>query len=101
LTFGFLIANPAPIMSLHEIDLAARQIGRAVLVDVDLDALRGLDDVVVRVLLVLPAELVRHPGAPATHDADPQAPLRLAFLEPKLRDLLGGRIGHRNHSILP
>src|SRR2546422_11729548 len=75
---------------LHEIDLAARQIGRAVLVDVDLDALRGLDDVVVRVLLVLPAELVGHPGASATTNTDPRPPPRLPFSEPNLGDLLAG-----------
>src|SRR5690349_9567589 len=64
---------------LHEINLAARQVRRTVLVDVHLDALRGLDDAVVGLLLVFPAELIRHPGASATDDPDSQAPLWLAF----------------------
>src|SRR5919204_541575 len=82
---------------LHEVDLAAGQIRRAVPVDVDLDALRSLDDIVVDLLLVFPAELIRHPGAAATHNADAQAPLGLAFLEPKLGHFLGGCLGHRDH----
>src|SRR5439155_21139622 len=93
-------AGAHPVV-LHEIDFAARPVRRAVLVDVDLDALRGLDDIVIGLLLVFPAERVGHPGAAAAPDPTAQAPLRLALLEPKLGDLLGGRIGHRNHSILP
>src|SRR2546425_5245900 len=84
----------------HVVDLAAAEIRGAVPVDVDLDALR-LDDVVVGLRLVLPAELVRHAGAAAAHDADPEPPLGLALLEAQLRDLLRGRVSHRDHSILP
>src|SRR5881396_437017 len=72
---------------------------RAVPVDVDLDAVR-LDDVVVRLLQVLPAELVGHAGAPTADDADPEPPLGLALLEAQLRDLLRGGFSHRDHSIL-
>src|SRR6185369_303970 len=82
------------------VDLAAREVGRAVLVDVHLDAVR-FDDVVIRGLLVFPAELVRHPGAAPAHDPDAQAPLGLAFFQAELADLLGGRLCHRDHAILP
>src|SRR5436190_8172323 len=86
---------------LHEVDLAAAQVRRAVLVDVHLDTLRGLDDVVIGLRLVFPAKLIGHPGAATSDDPDAQAPLGLAFLEPKLGDFLGGRVAHRDHSILP
>src|SRR2546429_72484 len=86
---------------LHEVDLAAAQIRRAVLVDVDLDTLRGLDDAVIGLRLVFPTQFIRHAGAAATDDADAQAPLGLAFLEPELGNFLGGRLAHRDHSILP
>ena len=76
------------------------EIGRAVLVDVDLDALR-VEHVVIRGRLVFPAELVGHPGAASAHHADPQTPLGLAFLEAELGDLLRGRFGHRNHAYPP
>src|SRR4029453_3738776 len=56
-----------------EIDLTAPQIGRAVLVYVDLDALR-VEHVVLGHRLVFPAELVGHPGAASAHHADPQTP---------------------------
>src|SRR5262245_34250842 len=57
-----------------EVDLAAAQVGRAELVDVDLDPV-VLDDVVAGRLLVLPPQLVRHAGAAAADHADAQAPL--------------------------
>src|SRR5437868_13036269 len=102
LDVGVLDGEPgAHHVVLDEVDLAAAQVGRAVLVDVHLDALRGLDDIVVGLRLVFPAELIGHPGAATPDDADAQTPLGLAFLEPKLGNLLGGRLAHRNHSILP
>src|SRR6266545_2785956 len=68
---------------LDEVDLATGQVRRAVLVDEDLHAL-GLDHVVVAAGLIFPAELVRHPGAPAANDAYPQAPLGLPFLQTQI-----------------
>src|SRR5690242_6353846 len=85
---------------LDVIDLAAAQVRRAVLVDVDLDAVL-LDDVVAFGRLVFPAQLVGHAGAAATDDADAQPPLGLAFLQAEVGDLLGGHLSHRDHAILP
>src|SRR5262249_41742819 len=86
---------------LHEVDLAPAQVRCTVLVDVDLDALGRFDTFVGGVLLVFPAELIRHPGAAPPDNADTQPPLGLALLEPQLGDFLGCRVGHRDHSILP
>src|SRR3989442_3293726 len=83
-----------------EVDLAACEVGRAVLVDVDLDAL-GVEHVVVGRGLVFPAELIGHARAATADHTDPKAPFGLAFLEAKLGDFLRGRFGHRNHAILP
>src|SRR5262249_15636073 len=71
------------------VDLAAGEIGRAVLVDVDLDAMR-VEHVVVRGGLVFPAELVRHARAAAADHANPKAPFGLAFLEAKRGNFLRG-----------
>src|SRR5262245_10616990 len=80
---------------LYEVDLATAQVRCTVLVDVDLDALRSFDNAIVSVLLVFPAELIQHPGAATPDDADTQAPLGLALLDPQLGHFVGGRVGHR------
>src|SRR5262249_20802889 len=84
-----------------EVDLTAGQIRRAVLIDVHLDAVAGLDDVVTGRLLVLPPQLVRHTGAAATDHADPEAPLGLALFQAELRHLLRCGFRQRDHSGLP
>src|SRR5207244_3226455 len=81
---------------LDEIDLAALEVGGAVPVDDDLHAV-SLDHAVVTPRLIFPAELVRHAGAPATHDANPQAPFGLAFLQAQVGHLPRGGLAQRNH----
>src|SRR3989338_1023667 len=80
-----------------EVDLAASQVRRALLVHVLLDP-AGLDDVVPLGHLVLPAEVVGHPGAAATHDPDAEAPLGLPLFQPKVHHLLCRRLAQRDHS---
>src|SRR5439155_6425985 len=83
------------------VDLAACEIGRALGVDVDPDALPGLDDVVAGGLLIFPAQLVGHPRAPSADHADAQAPLGLALLQAQIGYLLRGRLRHRDHTRTP
>src|SRR5262245_16783268 len=80
------------------VDLATREIGGAVMIDIDLDAL-GLDDIVGGGDVV-PTELIRHTGAAAADHANAEPPLGLAFLEPQIRDLLRGNLGQCDHARL-
>src|SRR5262245_6978275 len=81
------------------VDLASRQVRGAELIDIHLDAAL-LDDAVALGLHVLPPQLVRHPGAAPSDHANAQPPLGLSLLQAQVGDLLGRRLGQREHVVL-
>src|SRR3972149_9106858 len=97
---GVLDREPGPQhVVVHVVDLAARQIRRALAVHKDPDPM-GLDDAVVLAGRIIPPQLVRHARAAAADNANAQAQLGLALFEPPVGALLRRHFSQTDHAIL-